>query len=87
MKTREEIQAIYDEICKTVDGIYLYHDDYWVGLSEWNSDESYLSFTVHGHSDQGEGADWEEEWGIDRDGKIYDTRAIHNSLEDFKNNW
>ena len=85
--TREEIEKIYDEICKIVDGIYLYHDDYWVCPPEWNADESYLTFTIHGHSDHGMGAAWEEDWGIDREGKIYDTETIHNSLEEFKNSW
>ena len=85
--TKEEIYDIYNEICKIVDGTYLYHDDYLVGSYNWNSDESSLFFTVYGHSDQGEGAEWEEEWAIDRDGEIYDSRTIHNSLEDFKNNW
>lgn len=84
---REEIEKIYDEICKIINGIYTYHTDYWVGPSEWNTDESYLCFTVHGYSDQGMGAEWEEYWGINREGKIYDPETIYNSLEEFKNNW
>ena len=66
---------------------YINHDDYWAGLPEWNKDESYLDFTVHGHSDQRMGVDWEEDWRIDREDKIYDTETTHNSWEEFKNSW
>lgn len=86
--TPEQIMHLFDKVSRWVDDYESYHIWYMVSCDPyWNSDKTSLSFTVTGHSDQGEGADWEENWGIDCDGKIYDNQTVHNSFEDFKNNW
>lgn len=86
--TPEQIMHLFDKVSRWVDDYESYHTWYMVSCDPyWNSDKTSLSFTVTGHSDQGEGADWEENWAIDCDGKIYDSQTVHNSFEDFKNNW
>jgi len=73
---------------KVLDTIYhykTYHNWYCYGNVEEH--DTYVSFEVYGHSDQGEGADWTECWSIDSAGKIYSEDTVWNCFEDFLTEW
>lgn len=86
---QERLQDLYNKVSDVIDSHYSYHVWYSCGQPEWNSDFTRISFEVFGISDQGEGSEWTENWGIDSDGKIYSSEEDKpwNNFEEFKANW
>jgi len=79
------IEEIFDEVTSIIWNYQSYHVYYSYGNGIWRGHDS-VSFEVYGHSDQGEGADWTEDWSIDCNG-IHTEDRTYKTLEDFKNEW
>ena len=85
--THEELYNLFEKVVDTVNKYTTYHCDYYCNNEIWREDGMGVSFEVHVHSDQGEGADWTEDWSIDSDGKIYAHSEIYNDFETFSKDW
>ena len=79
------IAEIFDEVTSAILNYESYHVYYTYGDECWNGNNR-VEFEVHGHSDQGEGADWSEYWAIDENG-IHTEDETYKTLDDFKSRW
>ena len=77
------IAEIFDEVTSIIWNYESYHVCYTYGDEHWEGNDR-VTFEVRGHSDQGEGADWTEDWSIDCDG-IHTEDGTYKTLEDFMN--
>ena len=84
--TEQEIQEIFDKVTSAIRNSDSYHNCYGYGDEEWMNETTVL-FTIYGHSDQGEGADWTENWSIDSEGKIHANGEVYENFEQFESEW
>lgn len=84
--TERELNELYDKISDVFWNYQSYHCTY---LSKdpmvWG--DGTLTFTVCGFSDQGDGSEWTEDWGIREDGSIWSEDEIYKDFADFIQRW
>ena len=87
--TKEELCELLEKVRDVINNHYDYHVWYLASYDEeWGPYDRYVTFEVSGHSDQGDGADWTEHWGIDDDGTIHTGDGdTYKNFEEFKYNW
>ena len=83
------LEKLYDDVFDIINNHKDYHCSYYCDSksADWSKDGSYVSFDVHGYSDQGCGSEWTEYWCIYNDGKILRDSEWYNTFNDFKNDW
>ena len=84
--TQEELYKLYEKVKDIIDSYSGYHTYYSCQEAESNYDGS-ISFNVYGYSDQGEGAEWTENWSIGIDEKIYTDDEVFDNFETFVRDW
>ena len=86
--TKEDIRELFEKVTRLIDDNDTdYHCSYCCGEGTWSADGMRVTFDVHGFSDQCEGSEWTENWGIESDGKIYADNRIYDSFEEFEKDW
>ena len=80
--TKEEIAVIFDKLRTAIYDYDSYHVFYYIKDEEWSSDFTCVSLTVVGVSDQDEGSEWAESWGISSDGTLNADGEIYATLDD-----
>lgn len=86
--TKEDIRELFEKVTRLVDSNDTdYHCSYSCGEETWSDDGMRVMFEVHGFSDQGEGSEWTENWGIESDGRIYADDMIYDTFEEFEKDW
>ena len=81
--TKEELQILYSKVVEYIRNYDSYHVWYTCGEETWSADGQSVTFEVFGYSDQDEGADWTEYWGIDSNG-IHSEDKIWKTFDEFK---
>lgn len=84
-KEVKKIEDILEKVQNCISGWHSYHVFYCVGSEQWF--DSYVTFTVFGYSDQGEGSEWTENWCIYSDGSISGDHEIYNNFDEFERDW
>lgn len=81
------LEELYDKVVDIINNHYDYHCNYCCisGSACW--DKTYVTFDVHGWSDQGEGSEWTEYWCIYDDGSIHADGVTYANFEEFKCDW
>lgn len=79
--TEEELYNLYDKISDALYEYEDYHCSYYCSGETYNGTS--ITFEVHGHSDQGDGHDWVEDWRIDECGRIHSEDTIYENYEEF----
>lgn len=79
------MSKLLEKVLNTVYNHHTYHN--WYSYGNVEEHDSYVSFEVYGHNDQGEGADWIEYWSVDNEGKIYTEDTTYNDYEEFLREW
>ena len=84
--TERELYELYDKISDVFWHYQSYHCTY---LSKdpmiWG--DGTLTFDVYGWSDQGDGSEWIENWGIREDGSIWSEDETYKDFTDFEQRW
>ena len=86
--TQEEIKKtkeILEKVQKCISGCHDYYVFYCMGSEQWY--DYYVTFTVFGSSDQGEGSEWTEDWCIYSDGRIRRDGEVYNNFDEFERDW
>ena len=79
--TQKELDNLYDKISDALYNFEDYHCSYYCCNETYNGNS--ITFEVHGHSDQGDGHDWVEDWSIDECGRIHSEDTIYENYEEF----
>lgn len=85
--TVEELDKLYDKVTSVINNYESYHVYYWCNNEYWYPNGEGVQFEVHGHSDQGSGADWCETWTISSNGAISSEDTRWDTFEQFEADW
>ena len=80
----KELYELYEKISDFFLHYRTYHCIYIPMNSELGINGTYLTFEVLVSSDQGEGSEWIEDWGINNDGSIYSPYNTYKDFDEFK---
>lgn len=81
------LEELYDNVVDIINSHWSYHCNYYCDSSSVCWDKTYVTFDVHGYSDQGDGSEWTEYWCIYDDGRINADGMMYANFEEFKRDW
>lgn len=84
---QNELYELYEKISVFLLHYMTYHCTYIPMDHKLGINGTYLTFEVLVSSDQGEGSEWTEDWGINNDGSIYSPYNTYKDFDDFKTNF
>ena len=84
---QNKLYELYEKISDFLLHYRTYHCTYIPMDPELGVNGTYLTFEVLVSSDQGEGSEWIEDWGINNDGSIYSPYNTYKDFDEFKTNF
>ena len=84
--TEKELYELYDKI----DDVFFHYPSYHCIYSSKDPvfwENGTLTFEVCVSSDQGDGSEWIENWGIREDGSIWTEDETYKDFVDFEQRW